>query len=167
MASISPLLRYGHALAEHAGAAIHFSQQNAESLDFEDGSFDLITSSFFFHEVPVKATRNVLRECRRLLRPGGIMVHQELPATQFVSPWEDFFWNWDTEHNNEPYYTSFRTQDPAALCGEAGFDASKVFAHILPDANTYPDRSHAFAWDEPGRPRHGKGGWYVFGATLD
>jgi ubiquinone/menaquinone biosynthesis C-methylase UbiE len=163
----APLLRYGHALAEHAGAPIHFSQQNAESLDFEDSSFDLITSSFFFHEVPVKATRNVLRECRRLLRPGGIMVHQELPATRFVSPWEDFFWNWDTTHNNEPFYTSFRAQDPIALCAEAGFEASKCFAHILPDVNTYPNRAHAFAWDEPGRPRHGKGGWYVFGATLD
>ncbi len=162
----APLLRWGHAVAEHMNVPIHFSQQNAESLDFPDQHFDLIVSSFFFHEISVKATRSVLKECRRLLRPGGLMVHQELPATNLVDPWEDYFWNWDTQHNNEPHYTAFRAQDPIALCEEAGFDADRSFAHILPDANTYPDRAAEFAWDEPGRPRHGKGGWYVFGSSL-
>ena len=162
----APLLRWGHAIAEHQGVPIHYSQQNAENLDFPDGHFDLIVSSFFFHEIPVKATRNVLKECRRLLRPGGLMVHQELPATCLVDPWEDFFWNWDTEHNNEPFYTSFRAQDPIELMAEAGFEADRSFAHILPDIGAYPDRAAAFAWDEPGRPRHGKGGWYVFGSSL-
>ena len=162
----APLLRYGHAIAEHEAIPIHFSQQNAESLDFPDGHFDLIVSSFFFHEIPLKATRNVLSECRRLLRSGGMMVHQELPATHLVDAWEDYFWNWDTENNNEPFYTAFRAQDPIALCAEAGFDAARGFAQILPDVNAYPDRHAAFAWEEPGRPRHGKGGWYVFGSSV-
>lgn len=162
----APLLRYGHAIAEHRGVPIHFSQQNAEALDFPDGHFDLIVSSFFFHEISSNAMGNVLRECRRLLRPGGMMVHQELPASGLVDPWEDFFWNWDTENNNEPFYTAFRAQDPIAACAEAGFDVVRSFAQILPDVNAYPDRHSAFAWDEPGRPRHGKGGWYVFGSSL-
>lgn len=162
----APLLRWGHAVAEHEGIAVHFSQQNAEALDFPDGHFDLIVSSFFFHEIPVKATRKVLGECRRLLRPGGLMVHQELPATGLVDAWEDYFWNWDTDNNNEPFYTAFRAQDPLALMDEAGFDRARSFAQILPDVNAYPDRHHAFGWDESGRPRHGKGGWYVFGSSL-
>ncbi|MEE8306063.1 MAG: class I SAM-dependent methyltransferase, partial [Gammaproteobacteria bacterium] len=33
------LLRYGHAHAESAGAAVHFRQMNAEQMDFEDESF--------------------------------------------------------------------------------------------------------------------------------
>ncbi|MBX3594356.1 class I SAM-dependent methyltransferase [Sphingomonas sp.] len=162
----APLLRWGHAVAEHEGIPIHFSQQNAESLDFPDGHFDLIVSSFFFHEIPVKATRSVLSECRRLLRPGGMMVHQELPATGLVDAWEDYFWNWDTDNNNEPFYTAFRAQDPIALMDQAGFDVARGFARILPDVNAYPDRHGAFDWDEPGRPRHGKGGWYVFGSSI-
>lgn len=162
----APLLRWGHAVAEHHSAPIHFSQQNAESLDFPDGHFDLIVSSFFFHEIPVKVTRNVLKECRRLLRRGGLMVHQELPATSLVDPWEDYFWNWDTKHNNEPFYTAFRAQDPYELLAEAGFDPELSFAQLLPDAGTYPERAEAFGWDEPGRPRHGKGAWYVFGSSL-
>ncbi|MHB9880631.1 class I SAM-dependent methyltransferase [Pacificimonas sp. ICDLI1SI03] len=160
----APLLRYGHAIASHLGAPVNFAQMNAEAMDFPDQSFDLIVSSFFFHEIPVKSTRRVLAECRRLLKPGGIMVHQELPATGLVGPWEDFFWNWDTEHNNEPFYTAFRAQDPIALCEEAGFDRDDCFATILPDPGAFPDRTAAFDWDEPGRPRHGKGGWYVFGS---
>jgi ubiquinone/menaquinone biosynthesis C-methylase UbiE len=162
----APLLRWGHAIAEHEGLPIHFSQQNAEALDFPDGHFDLIVSSFFFHEIPVKATRRVLDECRRLLRPGGMMVHQELPATGLVDAWEDYFWNWDTDNNNEPFYTAFRAQDPIALMTEAGFEPGLSFAHILPDVHAYPDRFDAFGWDEPGRPRHGKGGWYVFGSHV-
>jgi ubiquinone/menaquinone biosynthesis C-methylase UbiE len=160
----APLLRYGHAIASHLGAPIHFAQMNAEAMDFPDQSFDLIVSSFFFHEIPVESTRKVLAECRRLLRPGGIMVHQELPASGLVGPFEDFFWNWDTEHNNEPAYADFRAQDPIELCVEAGFDRASAFAKILPDIGAYPDRAAAFAWEEPGRPRHGKGGWYVFGS---
>lgn len=162
----APLLRWGHAIAEHEGVPVHFSQQNAESLDFPDGHFDLIVSSFFFHEIPVKVTRKVLGECRRLLRSGGLMVHQELPATGLVDAWEDYFWNWDTDNNNEPFYTAFRAQDPIALLEEAGFDRARSFAQILPDVNAYPDRNAAFGWDEAGRPRHGKGGWYVFGSSL-
>lgn len=160
----APLLRYGHAIAEHEGVPVHFSQQNAEATDFPDGHFDLIVSSFFFHEIPVWATKKVLAECHRLLRPGGLMVHQELPAHDLVDAWENYFWNWDTRNNNEPAYTAWRNQDPVALMAAAGFDPAASFAHILPDIGAYPDRTAAFAWDEPGRPRHGKGGWYVFGS---
>lgn len=161
----APLLRYGHALAEHEGVPLHFSQQNAEALDFPDGHFDLIVSSFFFHEIPVKSSRLVLAECRRLLAPGGIMVHQELPSSHLVDAYEDYFWNWDTLNNNEPSYTAWRAEDHVALCDGAGFDHQRSFALILPDPGAYPDRGTAFAWDEPGRPMHGRGGWYVFGSS--
>lgn len=161
----APLLRYGHAFAEYEGVPVHFSQQNAEDLAFPDGHFDLIVSSFFFHEIPVKSARKVLAECRRLLAPGGIMVHQELPSTKLVGAYEDFFWNWDTLNNNEPSYTAWRAEDHAALCVAAGFAPKQTFAQILPDLGAFPDRGSAFSWDEPGRPMHGRGGWYVFGSS--
>ena len=161
----APLLRYGHALAEHEGVPLHFHQQNAEAMDFADGSFDLIVSSFFFHEIPVKAARKVLAECNRLLAPGGITVHQELPSSHLVDAYEDFFWNWDTLNNNEPAYTAWRAEDHVAMCVDAGFAPDRSFAVILPDTGAYPDRGSAFAWDEPGRPMHGRGGWYVFGSS--
>ena len=88
----APMLRYAHARAESLGAKIHYSQQNAEKMDFEDASFDLIVSHILLHETSEKAIRRVISECHRLLRPGGLMVHAEtvsythltLPTTPYV-----------------------------------------------------------------------------------
>jgi ubiquinone/menaquinone biosynthesis C-methylase UbiE len=161
----APLLRFGHALAEAAGLPVHFSQQNAESLDFPDGHFDLIVSSFFFHEIPLKSTRKVLRECFRLLAPGGMMVHMELPNEAAVSPYENFFWNWDTAYNAEPFYTTYRAQDPVELSVEAGFERDRSFAHLIPDWLTFgEERFRRFVRGELPSPSHGSGGWFVFGS---
>ena len=162
----APVLRFAHALAEHEGVAAHFSQQNAERTDFPDGHFDLIVSSFFLHEVPVKATRRILRECHRLLSPGGIMVHMELPDELAVSAYENFFWNWDTHNNNEPNYTAFRAQDPRALCAEAGFEPAQCFAQLIPDSASFgAEKLARFVRGELPAPPHGSGGWFVFGGV--
>ncbi len=164
----APVLRYAHALAEHEGVAAHFSQQNAEHTDFPDGHFDLIVSSFFLHEVPLKATRKILAECHRLLSPGGIMVHMELPNEAAVGAYENFFWNWDTHNNNEPNYTAFRAQDPGALCAGAGFEPSQCFAHLIPDyASSGPEKLAQFVRGERPAPPHGSGGWFVFGGVRE
>jgi len=161
----APLLRFGHAQAQAAGVPVHFSQQNAESLDFPDGHFDLIVSSFFFHEIPLKSTQQVLRECFRVLAPGGVMAHMELPNEAAVSAYENFFWNWDTTYNAEPFYSTYRAQDPVALCAAAGFDASRAFARMIPDWPTFgEERFRRFVNGELESPSHGSGGWFVFGA---
>lgn len=161
----APVLRFGHALAQRDGFPVHFSQQNAESTDFPDGHFDLIVSSFFFHEVPLRSTKKILRECERLLAPGGLMVHMELPNEAAVDAYENFFWNWDTANNNEPAYTIFRAQDPIALCSEAGFAADAAFAHPIPDyASAGREDFERFVRGEIPAPPHGRGGWFLFGA---
>lgn len=161
----APVLRYGYAVAQHEGYAVHFSQQDAENTDFPDGHFDLIVSSFFFHEVSLKATRKILRECKRLLAPGGVMVHMELPDEFSVSAYENFFWNWDTLNNNEPWYTSYRAQDPLNLCVEAGFEREASFKLLIPDILTFGAEKHEkFMRGEIDSPAHGSGGWFVFGA---
>jgi ubiquinone/menaquinone biosynthesis C-methylase UbiE len=161
----APVLRFAHALAEHEGIAAHFSQQNAEATNFPDGHFDLIVSSFFLHEVPLKATRAILRECHRLLAPDGLMVHMELPNESAVSAYENFFWNWDTRNNNEPYYTDFRAQDPIALCAAAGFAAERSFARMIPDFASFgAAKFDRFIRGEIPAPPHGSGGWFIFGA---
>src|SRR5690606_13974269 len=47
-----PVMRYGHARARALGVSnLKFVQANAEDLSrYEDGSFDLITASMFWHE---------------------------------------------------------------------------------------------------------------------
>ncbi|MGH2792712.1 MAG: class I SAM-dependent methyltransferase [Actinomycetota bacterium] len=44
---------------------------NAEALPFEDGSFEVVTASLLFHELPRDVSPVVLKEMRRVLAPGG------------------------------------------------------------------------------------------------
>ena len=162
----APVLRFGYALADQEGIPVHLSQQNAEQTDFPDGHFDLIVSSFFFHEVPLKATKKILAECRRLLAPGGVMAHMELPNEAATSAYDNFFWNWDTANNNERFYTKFREQDPRQLCTEAGFSPAGCFAVTIPDYASFGEQKFAqFVRGEVAAPQHGLGGWFVFGVS--
>src|SRR5579872_3558878 len=51
-----------------------FLEAPAESVPLPDGSVDVVTSIFLFHELPVKQRREVVREMARLLKPGGAVI---------------------------------------------------------------------------------------------
>lgn len=42
-----------------------------DALPFADGTFDLILATMLFNELPLSALRNAVRECYRVLTPGG------------------------------------------------------------------------------------------------
>ena len=161
----APGLRYGHAKAEFEGVPVHFSQQNAEKTDFEDGYFDLIVSSFFLHEVPIEATKRILAEVYRLLAPGGILAFMELPPHKACDPFLNFTFDWDTRYNNEPFYAKYRSQDPTELTVGAGFPRDATFEVTVPDITSFEmDKYPDFLRGEVEAPPHGRGGWYIFGA---
>lgn len=163
----APLLRFGHAVASHEGKSVHFSQQNAEYLDFDDDSFDIVTSSFFLHELPVKSTKAIFAEARRVLRRGGLMIHMELPPNSEVDPYYGFYLDWDTgPNNNEPFYAEFRNQNLADLCLEAGYDENKYLQTLIPNYGSFgADNFAAFINGKLPAPKHGNGAsWFIFGA---
>jgi SAM-dependent methyltransferase len=162
----APLLRYAHARAESLGVAVHYSQQNAERTDFPDHSFDVVCSSFFLHEHSIAVTRRVFREARRLLRPGGIMVHMELPPDSETTPYYSFYLDWDAYYNNEPHYAAFRSLDLRAEVLRAGFQARNYFQLRIPNYGTVsPAQFDAVARGEQPAPAHGNGAsWFIFGA---
>jgi hypothetical protein len=93
------------------------------------------------------------------------MVHMELPDAASVSEYDNFFWNWDTHNNNEPFYTNYREQDPLRLCAEAGFLPVDAFKLTIPDAASFGEERYArFLKGELAAPPHGSGGWFIFGA---
>ncbi|MDX2142517.1 MAG: class I SAM-dependent methyltransferase [Rhodospirillaceae bacterium] len=162
----APLVRYAHAKAEAAGKRVHYSQQNAEKLDFPDGHFDLVVSSFFLHELSVGSTRKILKEIYRVLKPGGLMAHMELPPANVCDPYYNFYLDWDAFYNNEPHYAAFRAQDTHGLCVEAGFEADKCDQTRIPDRGVVSDEYFAqFAQGKVSAPQHGNfASWFIFGA---
>jgi SAM-dependent methyltransferase len=161
----APGLRYGHAKAEHQGVPVHFSQQNAERTEFEDGYFDLIVSSFFLHETSALAVRRILAETHRLLAPGGIFAFMELPPHKACDAFLNFTFDWDTRYNNEPFYASYRSLDPTQLSVDAGFAPERAFEVVVPDVTSFDMTQYpAFLRGEVDAPPHGRGGWYIFGA---
>ena len=163
----APMLRYGHARAEAMGKKVHFSQQNAETLDFPDNHFDLVTSSFFFHEISVKSSKKILQEVYRVLKPGGLMINQELPPASLVpNPYDDFVVDWDAYYNNEPFYYAFRHQDLTKLFVDSGFKKDKYLQFKAPNYGTWPDGLfEACVRGEAVPPEVSNGqAWFSFGA---
>lgn len=119
----APVLRYAHARAQALGVAAHFSQQNAEHTSFEAGSFDLVISHIVLHETSKTALVNVLRESHRLLRPGGLMLHLEIPRGKTVI--EKFMHNWESYNNNETFCRYMTDIDLAAEAVKGGFAAAQ------------------------------------------
>ena len=120
----APVLRYAHARAEALGATVHFSQQNAEGTDFADESFDLVVSHIVLHETSKSALGRILAECRRLLRPGGLMLHLEIPRGR--TPIEKFMHNWESYNNNETFSRYMTRIDLPAEARKAGFAADEI-----------------------------------------
>lgn len=128
----APCLRFAAARSQARGRAVHFSQMNAEMLDFPDHSFDVVFSSMFLHEVPLKGIDRVMAEAHRVLRPGGLMLHMELPPASALSAYDSFYLDWDGHYNNEPFYQAFRAADLRDLVKRAGFHDERFVEHVVP-----------------------------------
>jgi 2-polyprenyl-3-methyl-5-hydroxy-6-metoxy-1,4-benzoquinol methylase len=120
----APCLRFAHARAELFGVPVHFSQQNAESTNFEDESFDLVVSHIMLHETSRTALANIFAECHRLLKPGGKMLHIEVPRGK--EPFEQFMCQWETYNNNETFTAFMTVADLAGMAESAGFRKGKA-----------------------------------------
>ena len=167
----APCLRYGLARARGQNRELHFHQMNAEALQFPDESFDVVFSSMFLHEVPLKGIARVMQEAYRVLRPGGLMLHMELPPNSQLSAYDAFYLDWDSYYNNEPFYKPFRDQRPEELCQLAGFSPDRYVQFVIPSIGWYGEETFAQALQAQAAVDSEKTGrladgvqWYCFGA---
>jgi SAM-dependent methyltransferase len=174
----APALRYGHARAQSMGFTnVQFVQANAEQTHFESESFDWIQTTMTLHETSAEAVVNIMKECQRLLKPGGMMLHLEQPNFTPETPlWDRFTRDWDAWYNNEPFWAKFHTMNVFDLMRDAGFAPENHFegrAKADIEAGRYQPWAGTLARHAPEQKaatpatesaRKGEG-WYLFGAT--
>lgn len=131
----APALRFAHGLAERRGLAVHYHQQDAEHLAFPDDSFDMVVSHALLHETSRPAVAAILQECLRVLRPGGVTAHAEVPArVEVMSPWEQLRSGYEGWYNQEPFWNALTGLDVAGIARAAGFvDATQGFQQTATD----------------------------------
>jgi SAM-dependent methyltransferase len=129
-----PQVRYAHLRAASLGYDVDFVQQNAEKTDFPDESFDLIVSHILLHETSGKAMPAIFRECHRLLKPGGYMIHADLPPFDLMDEFTKFILDNETYFNNEPFWGAMREIDQVKLAIDSGFPAETIRFDTAPMA---------------------------------
>jgi ubiquinone/menaquinone biosynthesis C-methylase UbiE len=122
------MLRYAHGRAEALDAAVHFHQMDAGKTTFPDESFDFVVSHNAMHEMSQKTSENMFKESFRLLKPGGISVHQDVPLRfSELDTFTEFDYSWDQQNNNEPYWSVYASNDPRQMFIDAGFPEDNVW----------------------------------------
>jgi len=158
------MLRYAHARAESLGKPVHFHQQDARHLKFEDESFDMVTSEILFHETSRTAMPAILKEARRVLKPGGAMCNLEVPlrykgmdmGAVVVRDWQNYY-------NAEPFWGSLGCVDIEQAMREAGF--ARVLTGFQPRTGNFQGERGRLSEKDPsmGNLSH----WMVFGGYKD
>ncbi|MBY6210891.1 class I SAM-dependent methyltransferase [Microbulbifer agarilyticus] len=144
----APMLRYANARAKSLGVNnILFRQENAEAIEAEDGSFDLIITCMFLHETSSRALPRILAETHRLLADGGKVVHIEQPQfTPDMPPYEQFMRDWDTRNNNEPFWGTLHDMDLFEAIEQAGFARENIATlglYAVVDEELFPSAAKA------------------------
>ncbi len=129
----APLLNFAHTWCEDLGCAVHFRQADARATGYDDASFDLIVSNILFHETRTDIVRDIMREARRLLRPGGVLLNADTPYQPGrLSIPKQVTNDWQVVNNGEPFWSGYADLDMAAELKAAGFSAEHVFADYDP-----------------------------------
>ena len=104
---------------------VEFTRAPAEKTGLPDGSCDVVTCVYLFHELPRKVRAAVAREVARVLKPGGVLIF--LDSIQLGDePGYDGLLEYFPVAFHEPYYADYIRQDLDALFTAAGLTVGRV-----------------------------------------
>lgn len=111
--------------AEERQFNINWKHAAAESTGFPDDSFDFVSASFLFHELPQKITRQIFQEVKRILRSGGYFAildsNPKASAYRKMPPYV-----FTLLKITEPYLDEYFTLDVEKTFVEMGFTRPQV-----------------------------------------
>lgn len=114
---LSPwILAVAHRRAAQAGVELDLRHGLAEMTGLAAESFDWVTASFLFHEMPVARSRQVLTEAMRLLKPGGRVLVLDGNQSKLRQM------HWLIDLFREPYSKVYAAEQTEDWLKEAGFE---------------------------------------------
>ncbi|KAG2492625.1 hypothetical protein HYH03_009041 [Edaphochlamys debaryana] len=117
--------RYEQERREAAGGrpeALRWVHGAAESTGLAAGGADLVSMCLVAHELPVEATKAIMREAHRLLRPGGVMCIMEMnPASPVFQRIFSNPFAYTAFKSTEPWLQEYISLDMPGALREAGF----------------------------------------------
>ena len=112
---------------------VTFEEANAEALPFADGSFDVVTCVYLFHELPHEVRRKVAAEIARVLKPGGLFVFVDSLQWGDTDGYDGLLEAFP-QRFHEPYYTEYLSDDltgPDGLFAKTGLKLQDDFSAFL------------------------------------
>ncbi|MEO0373741.1 MAG: class I SAM-dependent methyltransferase [Cyanobacteria bacterium P01_A01_bin.17] len=108
--------------------SIQWLHRPAEETQLPDQSFDLVSICLVVHELPQEATRKILQEARRLLRPQGHLAIMDMnPQAEFVQRLPPYVLT--LLKSTEPYLDDYFSLDIEQAVQESGFLPPKIFVN--------------------------------------
>ncbi|MEH1941658.1 MAG: class I SAM-dependent methyltransferase [Nostoc sp.] len=106
-------------------AKINWLHAQAESTGLPDASFDLVSIFLMCHELPQSATRQILAEMRRVLRPGGYLAIMDMnPKSEVYKKMPAYILT--LLKSTEPYLDEYFALDIERTIVEAGFQTPTI-----------------------------------------
>ena len=109
---------------------LSLATENGEELPFADGTFDVVTSVYMFHELPRNARRRVVAEMARVVRPGGLVVIED-SAQLADSPELGEALKTVPVDFHEPFYRDYLEDDLAVVLAERGLEVVSSEPHLV------------------------------------
>jgi ubiquinone/menaquinone biosynthesis C-methylase UbiE len=117
-------------LSQIPGELPQLLQANSEELPYLDNYFHAVTSVFLFHELPGVARQNVINECFRIVKPGGVFIICDSIQVSDSPEMEPMMHNfYETFH--EPYYRHYMTDDLVERLHSSGFENIETQVHFM------------------------------------
>ena len=107
-----------------------------EELPFENESFDVLTSTYMFHEIPTEIRKKVFSEISRVLKKDGIFVltdSLQIDDNPKLNPLLEFF----PYSTHEPFYPKYIREDLKEVAKNYGLE-------MYYNKNAYLSKSMAF-----------------------
>jgi ubiquinone/menaquinone biosynthesis C-methylase UbiE len=119
-----------HAKRHLRRSRTNFIVGKAEEIPLADNSQDAVTNIFLFHELPPKIRRITLRECARVLKPGGRLVLLDSLQQGDQPDYEGLLEVFPISYH-EPYYSSYIKEDFGLLASECGLKFARSATFFL------------------------------------